>query len=280
MSHAARELHITQSGVSQHIRSLEDFLKVRLFDRIQQRIVPTTLATKLYGETLGSMERLEAVLHDVRGGVESLSGVVRIGMPVEFGVNRLMPLLGELGREHPALRFEARLDFASTMNDLLLKGELDFAFVDEFPMDPRIQRRFVVDERLELVGLRDRFNIEKHSKHDRKYFEGLEYVDYQDGAPLLTRWMEFHYGKRAVRFNVRATVMDVQAVMRLITAGLGAAVIPSYLADSMEKSGAKLHRFRGSGKPLINKMSVAELEGRTQTFAAKATLKFLTEKLA
>ena len=111
MSHAARELHITQSGVSQHIRSLEDFLKVRLFDRIQQRIVPTTLATKLYGETLGSMERLEAVLHDVRGGVESLSGVVRIGMPVEFGVNRLMPLLGELGREHPALRFEARLDF-------------------------------------------------------------------------------------------------------------------------------------------------------------------------
>ncbi len=48
MTTAAQELHLTQSGVSQHIRSLEDVLGIRLFDRIKKKLIPTTTADILF----------------------------------------------------------------------------------------------------------------------------------------------------------------------------------------------------------------------------------------
>lgn len=47
MTIAAEELHLTQSGVSQHIRSLEESLDIRLFDRIKHKLVPTGEARQL-----------------------------------------------------------------------------------------------------------------------------------------------------------------------------------------------------------------------------------------
>ena len=36
MTEAAQQLHLTQSGVSQHMRAFEDSLGVRLFDRVSR----------------------------------------------------------------------------------------------------------------------------------------------------------------------------------------------------------------------------------------------------
>jgi len=46
MTHAARELHLTQSGVSQHIKALEDVLTLKLFDRIKHFINTPQKASK------------------------------------------------------------------------------------------------------------------------------------------------------------------------------------------------------------------------------------------
>ena len=45
---AARREHATQSGVSQHIRKLEDGLRVKLFVRDKGRVVPTPAGDSYY----------------------------------------------------------------------------------------------------------------------------------------------------------------------------------------------------------------------------------------
>ena len=62
MTHAARELHLTQSGVSQHIKALEDVLELKLFDRIKQKLVPTPSAKELYASTAKSFEDIVSEL--------------------------------------------------------------------------------------------------------------------------------------------------------------------------------------------------------------------------
>ena len=93
MTQAASELHLTQSGVSQHIKSLEDMLGVRLFDRIKQRLVPTQPAGLLYKGCTDALGGLEHALAEIKGGTDRLSGPVNIGMPIEFGNNLILPRL-------------------------------------------------------------------------------------------------------------------------------------------------------------------------------------------
>ena len=50
MTQAAKQLHLTHSGVSQQIKALEEALDITLFDRINRRIIPTSEAEILYSE--------------------------------------------------------------------------------------------------------------------------------------------------------------------------------------------------------------------------------------
>jgi DNA-binding transcriptional LysR family regulator len=85
-------------------------------------------------------------------------------------------------------------------------------------------------------------------------------------------------GSRNLKLNVRATVMDVQGVARMILGGLAAGILPGYLVTRLEEQGQELHQFKGSGTPLKNAISVAWLPERTISPAAAAAMKFfLTE---
>ena len=105
------------------------------------------------------------------------------------------------------------------MNGLLLKGSLDFAFVDDFTMDRRVHTEKVYDETLELCASEEFMKKYDSTKQNRKFFESLEYVDYQEDEAVLRLWFRHHLDARNIDLNVRASVMDVQAISRLISMG-------------------------------------------------------------
>lgn len=280
MTLAATELHLTQSGVSQHIKALEDSVGVKLFDRIKQRLVPTSAGTLLYRQCSETLSGLERALDQIRGAGNRLSGKVGLGMPIEFGNNIVLPALAAFGKKHEQVSFVLRYGFATEMYQAILKGELDFAFVDSSAHDRRITSEKVYDETLFLCASNDLLKrLGLGAKEDPKLFEKLEYADYQPGEPVLRTWFEHHFQGKAPQFNVRATAMDVQGIARLILQGLAAGVLPGYLLSKLEKEGHKLHKFKGCGKPLKNSISVAYLAERSQSPAAAASLKWLLSEL-
>jgi DNA-binding transcriptional LysR family regulator len=281
MTSASSELHLTQSGVSQHVKSLEDMLGVRLFDRIKQRLVPTTQGTILFQSCSEGLNQLEQGLWKIKGEGNELGGTVSIGLPTEFGNNVVMPLISKLGKKHPHVKFRLALGFVSAMNEGLLRGELDFAFVDDFSPDRRVTTEKVYDEILDLC-ISDELLKKKGApkQQNKKFFESLDYIEYQEGEPVLRRWFAHHLDSRNLTLNVKAVGLDAQGVGRLIQTELGAGVLPHHLVVKLQKEGHKLHRFKGSGKPLKNAISVAYLGGRTHSPAAVAALEFLKDSLS
>ena len=278
MTLAAQELSLTQSGVSQHIKSLEDVLDIQLFDRINQRLVPTAQAVVLYENCNLGLMNIEKALSQVTGRDTQLSGTVSIGMPIEFGINMVMPRLAEFAKKNPFIKYRLRLDFANEMNEGLLRGDIDFAFVDEFTMDRRITVEKVYDECLELCIATEVFKDREKklgSKLTRQFFEGLDYIDYQQGEPILRMWFAHHLKAKNIELNMRAFVMDVQGLSKLILSGLGAGILPSHYVEKLLKDGEKVHVFKGSGKPLQNAISVAYLEQRSHSQATLAVLESL-----
>jgi DNA-binding transcriptional LysR family regulator len=278
MTAASKELHLTQSGVSQHIKSLEEVLGVRLFDRIKQKLIPTAAAAVLFKRATDSLYGLEQTISELKGGEQQLSGEVSIGMPIEFGNGIVLPLLAKFCKLHPRVRFACRYGFPTEMNAGILGGDLDFAFVDAFELDPRITTEKVFDETLVLCCHPELIKKKGPIKGKQGY-EALEYVDYQPGEPVLRTWFHHHVGSRNLKLNVRATVLDVQGVLRLIESGICAGILPGYLVARIEAQGHfELYKFKGSGSPLKNVISMAWLPERTISPAATAAMKwFLTE---
>lgn len=58
-SKAAKELFLTQPTISEHIKTLEEELDCKLFDRFGKVIIPTTEAEILYENAQGVVEKVE-----------------------------------------------------------------------------------------------------------------------------------------------------------------------------------------------------------------------------
>ncbi|MBC7397155.1 MAG: LysR family transcriptional regulator, partial [Bdellovibrionales bacterium] len=256
MTHAARELHLTQSGVSQHIKALEDVLELKLFDRIKQKLVPTPSARELYKHTAKSFEDIESILSKLKKTDKELTGMVSLGVPIEFGNNIIIPLLFDFQKKHPKVRFKIRQGFPFEMNNLLLAGELDFAFVDSFAMDKGVTTEVVYNEELDLC-VSKKLGLPQKPQADFEFYEKLSYVDYQEEQSVLSLWMKHHTQIKGAELDVRAYVMDAQAISRMILQGVGAGVLPGHLVQNLIVQDADIQILKGSGKPLFNAISLA-----------------------
>ena len=123
---AARDVNLTQSAVSLHIKRLEEQVGSRLIDRN-----PRGIALTAHGEVLLSYARRILALHEEaerRLGREA-AAVVRIGAPDYFDFNILSSLLQEFGHRYPAIRLQVELGIGPDISELLDRGDLDLAIV-------------------------------------------------------------------------------------------------------------------------------------------------------
>ena len=104
MTQAAKELHLTQSGVSQQIKALEEALHVTLFDRVNRRIIPTGEAEILYEECSRRLDELERALQQMSNQERQLIGTVRVGLSPEFAYEKGIELISRFASQHSMVR--------------------------------------------------------------------------------------------------------------------------------------------------------------------------------
>lgn len=123
---AAREVNLTQSAVSLHVKRLEDQVGSRLIVRNARSVGLTE-----HGEVLLSYARRILALH--KEAEHRLSrdsgGLIRIGAPDYFDFHILSSLLGQFAARYPAVRLQVELGIGPDISALLDGGELDLAIV-------------------------------------------------------------------------------------------------------------------------------------------------------
>jgi DNA-binding transcriptional LysR family regulator len=130
---AAGREHATQSGVSQHVRNLEESLGVKLFTRDKGRVLPTPAGDAFYRrsvEVLRAMQDAGAAARSYAGG---LGGELVIGLMPTMTRCALAPVLARFIDEHPNLRVRVVEGYSALLTQQVQAGELAFAIVPAFP---------------------------------------------------------------------------------------------------------------------------------------------------
>jgi DNA-binding transcriptional LysR family regulator len=119
LSRAGRELKLSQPSVTRIIGALEARLGTTLLLRTT-RSLSLTDAGALYFERarslLGELEEAEQAAR----GIDSLHGVIRIAMPLMYGMRAIIPALTPFLARHPELKVE--LDMSDARQNLVADG--------------------------------------------------------------------------------------------------------------------------------------------------------------
>jgi DNA-binding transcriptional LysR family regulator len=272
MTSAAAALHLTQSGVSQHVKALEEELGFPLFERQGKKLFPTANAAFLYQRGRKGLMEIEQAVGEVRKHDLAAEGLVRVGLPVEYGNNIVIPGLAKLGKKHPGLDFAITLDFATVLSQMVLRGELDFALIDRFKVDPALQVDLVESETLLLCGLKSYVKQFGSVKYTSAFFSQLQYVEYKEGEPIVRSWFRHHLHRHNLEIRVRARMFDAQGIAKFIREGLGVGVLPHHLVERLKGEGVDLHVFEGKRAPLKNEICMVHLPLRDRPAVQKLVM--------
>jgi LysR family transcriptional regulator, nitrogen assimilation regulatory protein len=127
---AVRE-HATQSGVSQHIRKLEESFQVKLFFREKGQVSPTPAADAYYSRCIQILRNIESS-NDAIKVFTGISGDVFVGLMPTMTRTTLAPAIRRVVSEHPNLKIHVTESYSPILIQKVSASELDFAVVPAF----------------------------------------------------------------------------------------------------------------------------------------------------
>jgi DNA-binding transcriptional LysR family regulator len=218
---AAEELGLTPSAVSQQMRNLEEYFGQPLFDRSGRTVRPTPLAIEVVQTVQGAMAGLEA-LRDRSG--RDLRGRLRLGATNTVQLSVLPRALRLLQERYPGI--EIHVDpghLSEELLDLLKAGHIDAAAVAQTEgSTPRsLIFESVADEPFVLV-------------YPPGHAGAATIKELIGNVPWIRYNAKLAGGKMASKFvrsvapglEPRFEVMSGDAVMNMVSEGLGFSVIP------------------------------------------------------
>ncbi|RJG08211.1 LysR family transcriptional regulator [Massilia cavernae] len=117
---AAEQLGASTAAISRHVATLERALDTQLISRTTRRSDLTEAGRRFYEDLQSVFQLLGAAEERVRVGRESVTGLLRVAVPLSFGIARMAPLLPAFMRRHPDLKIELLLEDRYT--DLQAEG--------------------------------------------------------------------------------------------------------------------------------------------------------------
>lgn len=141
MTKAAEELFIAQPAVSNTIAEIEKNYKVKLFDRINKKLLLTDEGKVLLikaQEVLTAFNEFEEIALN-----SSKKPLLKIGSSLTIGKQKLPWLLRNLKENFKDIDFQVSINQTSIIESKILNGTLDFAFIQGKPSSPSIKSRLV-----------------------------------------------------------------------------------------------------------------------------------------
>jgi LysR family transcriptional regulator, nitrogen assimilation regulatory protein len=222
---AARE-GATQSGVSQHVRQLEETLGVVLLVRDGRSVEATSAGRRYYQDCIIALKQLDQSQQDISAATVE-GGDVRVGLMPTFTRGVLSPTLSAFMRESPGTEIHITEAYSGVLTDLVRTGGLDFAIVPGFPGAKGLSTTLLLRDREMLVSAKGRTGC--HGQPIRLQEGGPLKVVLPGPQNTRRHNIESYFATNSVNVAQRLELDAMMATLEFIRTSEWVAVLPSVI---------------------------------------------------
>jgi DNA-binding transcriptional LysR family regulator len=229
---AADQLSMSKAAVSRHIAELEQRLGVRLLHRTTRRLSLTEEGEVFDARCREILASIEDSENEVTTRSGEVSGVLKVSVPLSFGVKHLAPLWPQFMAMHPNVKLDVSL--TDRVVDLIDEG-MDLAIRIALLADSSLVSRQLAKTRLILCAspeyLRDRKSLQR--PEDIEQHDVISYVLSTDEWRFVGTDQQQHTIKVIPRMRTNNGDTCVAAAL----SGAGVILQPTFLVSEHLESG-------------------------------------------
>jgi DNA-binding transcriptional LysR family regulator len=231
---ASGELALSKATVSKAVSRLEERLGARLFNRTSRRLALTDAGQKLSARAQRLLADGEAAEQETVALSVTPRGLVRLAVPMTFGVKSIAPILPKFLQAYPEVSIDLHLSDATV--DLIGEGFDAALRIARLPDSSLVARRLCAVPRHTVAApsYLKRHGRPTHPMHlaNHKCF----------GYAYLSTSGVWHYTNAAgeevsVRPSGQLRVNNGEALLPAAIAGLGIADLPDFIVGDTIRSG-------------------------------------------
>jgi DNA-binding transcriptional LysR family regulator len=243
---AATELALSKATVSKAVSRLEQRLGTRLFNRTSRRLALTDAGQKLSVSAQRLLADGEAAENEALAQSIAPRGLVRLAVPMTFGVKSIAPILPKFLDAYPDIAIDLHLSDATV--DLIGEGFDAALRIARLPDSSLVARRLCAVPRHTVAApsYLKRYGRPTHPMHlaDHKCF-GYAYLS----TSSIWQYSNAAGEEVSVRPSGPLRVNNGEALLPAVIAGLGVADLPDFIVGGAIQSGEVEVILKGWSQP-------------------------------
>jgi LysR family transcriptional regulator, low CO2-responsive transcriptional regulator len=270
-SKAAEALHLTQPGVSMHIKELETNAGLPLFERIGKKLYITEAGQEL----LGRAREILRALKEAEDALDGLKGLRRgrINLAVVSTAKYFVPrLLARFRADYPQLEIRLAVNNRNSVIEQLVANDVDLAIMGRSPQsldtvaEPFAQNPHVIIAAPDHpLARRRRIAVEAVAKET--------FIVREPGSGTRLAMQQF-FEDRGMMCQVGMEMASNETIKQAVMAGMGLSFISRHTID-LEIQTRRLVVLDVRGTPVVRQWHVAHLAKKRLSPTAAAFKEFV-----
>jgi len=235
-SQSAMRNFITQSAVSQQIRSLESKFNTPLLVREGRSVYPTEAGRILYDAAREIMDRFERLDLQLRSMGEEMAGTVRIATIYSVGLYEMTLVIKTFLKNYPKVNLHVEYSRANRVYEDCLKGNADLGIVTYPKPRKGIQIIPLPADKLILI-CSPQHPFAGKRQIDLNKLNGQNFVAFERDIPSR-RAIDNIFREHHVEVRIVMELDNIETIKRSVEIGAGVSIVPLFSVQREIQSGA------------------------------------------
>lgn len=275
-SKAALSNNITQSAVSQQVRSVEERFRLPLIERNSKRFALTREGEMLYEVSKEILLQFDSLQHQFDEMRNIITGTIRIATIYSIGLHELPPYLKSFLKKFPKVNVHVEYRRSNQVYDDVQAGTCDLGLVS-YPVQKKNLKSeaFKKDTLVTITSpthpLAARKNLEV------KDLAGCNFIGFEPDMPTR-RAIDKIFKEASVEMKPVMEFDNIETVKRAVEIDAGISVVPRATVEQEVNSGS-LIAINFKDNPYCRPLGILYKNGRVLSPAQTRFLKMLKEPI-